>query len=104
VKRRDACQHAAAGLKNGAYRHPKPRSTGLKVGCLVAGMTAGAGSIEDMDVLRHGAMADLFGGIRAPSTLGSFLRSFTWGNARQLEKVHREFLFGDHPPAARCAT
>jgi hypothetical protein len=45
-----------------------------------------------MDVLRHGAMAVLFGGVRAPSTLGSFLRSFTWGNARQLEKVHREFL------------
>jgi hypothetical protein len=46
----------------------------LKVGCLVAGMTAGADSIEDMDVLRHGAMPGLFGGIRAPSTLGSFLR------------------------------
>ena len=45
----------------------------------------GADSIEDMDVLRHGAMAELFGGIRAPSTLGSFLRSFTWGNVRQLE-------------------
>jgi len=67
-------------------------NAGLKVGCLVAGMTAGADSIDDMDVLRHGAMADLFGGIRAPSTLGTFLRSFTWGNARQLEKVHREFL------------
>jgi hypothetical protein len=46
----------------------------LKVGCLVAGMTAGADSIEDMDVLRHGAMPGLFDGIRAPSTLGSFLR------------------------------
>jgi hypothetical protein len=33
-----------------------------------------------MDLLRHGAMADLFGGMRASSTLGSFLRSFTWGN------------------------
>jgi len=64
----------------------------LKVACLVAGMAAGADSIDDMDVLRHGAMAVLFGGVRAPSTLGSFLRSFTWGNARQLEKVHREFL------------
>jgi carboxylesterase len=64
----------------------------LKVGCLVAGMTAGAGSIEDMDVLRHGAMPGLFGGIRAPSTLGSFLRSFTWGNVRQLDAVARRFL------------
>jgi hypothetical protein len=64
----------------------------LKVSCLVAGMAAGADSIDDLDVLRHGAMGLLFGGVRAPSTLGSFLRSFTWGNARQLEKVHREFL------------
>jgi hypothetical protein len=33
-----------------------------------------------------------FGGVRAPSTLGSFLRSFTWGNMLQLQKVHRQFL------------
>jgi hypothetical protein len=37
-------------------------------------------------------MPVLFGGVRAPSTLGSFLRSFTWGNARQAEAVHRGFL------------
>ena len=43
----------------------------VKVGCLAAGMIAGADSIDDMDVLRHGAMPALFGGIRAPSTLGS---------------------------------
>ena len=42
-----------------------------------------------MDVLRHGAIGELFGGIRAPSTLGSFLRSFTSGNVLQLQKVHR---------------
>ena len=64
----------------------------LKAGCLVAGMIAGADSIDDMDVLRHGAMPALFGGIRAPSTLGSFLCSFTWGNVRQAEKTSREFL------------
>ena len=64
----------------------------VKVPCLVAGMIAGADSIEDMDLLRHGAMPALFGGIRAPSTLGSFLRAFTWGNVLQLQKVHREFL------------
>src|ERR1700733_14399484 len=64
----------------------------LKAGCLVAGMIAGADSIDDMDVLRHGAMPALFGGIRAPSTLGSFLRSFTWGNVLQLEKVSRLLL------------
>jgi Transposase DDE domain group 1 len=55
-------------------------------------MAAGADSIEDMDLLRHGAMPDLFGGIRAPSTLGSHLRSFTWGNVRQLEMVNRLLL------------
>jgi hypothetical protein len=64
----------------------------LKVPCLVAGMIAGADSIDDMDVLRHGAMPALFGGIRAPSTLGSFLRSFTWGTVLQLQKVHRLVL------------
>jgi hypothetical protein len=57
-------------------------SAGLKLSCLVAGMAAGADSIDDMGVLRHGATGELFSGIRAPSTLGSFLRSFTWGNAR----------------------
>ena len=64
----------------------------LKVPCLVAGMAAGADSIDDMDVLRHGAMTEVFGGIRAPSTLGSFLRSFTWGNVRQLDAVARHLL------------
>jgi hypothetical protein len=64
----------------------------VKVGCLVAGMIAGADSIDDMDLLRHGAVPALFGGIRAPSTLGSFLRAFTWGNVLQLQKVHRLVL------------
>ncbi len=48
-----------------------------KAGCVVAGMLTGADSIDDLDVLRHGAMGRLFGGIRAPSTLGTYLRSFT---------------------------
>jgi Transposase DDE domain group 1 len=64
----------------------------LKIPGLVAGMAAGADSIDDMDVLRHGAMTEVFGGIRAPSTLGSFLRSFTWGNVRQLDAVARRLL------------
>jgi len=64
----------------------------LKVPCLVAGMAAGADSIDDMGLLRHGAMPALFGGVRAPSTLGSHLRSYTWGNVSQLEKAGREFL------------
>src|SRR2546423_9928324 len=64
----------------------------VKVGCLVAGLAAGADSIDDMDLLRHGAMPELFGGVRARSTLGSSLRSFTWGNVRQLEAAGRELL------------
>ncbi|MFG2586589.1 transposase, partial [Streptomyces malaysiensis] len=52
----------------------------------------GADSIEDADRLRHGAMPQLFDGIRAPSTLGTFLRSFTHGHALQLHAVHRRFL------------
>jgi hypothetical protein len=67
-------------------------NAGVKAGCLVAGMAAGADSIDDMEVLRHGAMSELFDGVRAPSTLGSLLRSFTRGNVRQLEKVSRLLL------------
>jgi hypothetical protein len=65
----------------------------VKLCCLVAGMVAGADSIDDLDVLRHGALPALFGGLRAPSTLGSsFLRAFTWGNVLQPHKAHRGFL------------
>src|ERR1700751_1099179 len=62
-----------------------------KVACLVAGMAAGADSIDDMDLLRDGAMGTVFGGVRAPSTLGSRLRSYKWGNVRQLDAAHRGF-------------
>jgi hypothetical protein len=64
----------------------------VKVPAIVAGMIGGADSIDDLGLLRHGAMGALFGGIRAPSTLGSFLRSFTWGNVLQLGKVNRLIL------------
>ena len=64
----------------------------VKVPCLVAGMIGGADSIDDLGLLRHGAMPVLFGGVRAPSTLGSFLRSFTWGNVLQLGQVNRLLL------------
>ena len=66
----------------------------LKIPGIVAGMIAGADSIDDLDVLRHGGMNTLFGGIWAPSTLGSFLRGFDWGNVRQLEVVSRRLLVG----------
>ena len=64
----------------------------LKVPALVAGMVAGADSINDMDVLRHGGMGRLFTGVRAPSTLGTFLRTFTFGHVRQLDAVASRFL------------
>ena len=64
----------------------------LKVPALVAGMVAGGDSIDDMDLLRHGAMSRLFTGTRAPSTLGTFLRSFTFGHVRQLDAVHSRLL------------
>lgn len=65
---------------------PNPNAT-TKAAAVVAGMVAGADSIDDLDLLRHGGMARLFGGIRAPSTLGTFLRAFTHGHVRQLDKV-----------------
>ena len=71
---------------------PCGASAEAKIGCLVAGMAAGADSIDDMDLLRHGAMPEVFSGVRAPSTLGSFLRSFSFGNVAQLGKVSRELL------------
>ncbi len=64
----------------------------VKVPALVAGMVAGADSIDDMDLLRHGGMRRLFHGIRAPSTFGTFLRSFTFGHVRQLDSVAASFL------------
>ena len=87
-------ERAGLGELAGHVRISRPCGVNaeVKIGCLVAGMTAGADSIEDMGLLRHGALPGLFGGLRAPSTLGSFLRSFTWGNVLQLQKAHREFL------------
>ena len=55
----------------------KGANAGLKVSALVAGMVAGADSINDMALLRHGGMSRGFDRAYAPSTLGSFLRAFT---------------------------
>ena len=68
-------------------RTPGGASPEVKVPALVAGMVAGANCIEGMDLLRHGGMGRLFGGVRAPSTLGTFLRAFTFGHVRQLDAV-----------------
>src|ERR1700712_613399 len=69
-------------------------AAGLKVSALVGGMMTGADSISDMAVLRHGGMGRLFRGVRAPSTLGTFLRSFRFGHVRQLDAVASRFLIG----------
>src|SRR3954468_22955393 len=59
---------------------------------VVAGMCAGADSIDDLDMLRAGGMPIVFDGVYAPSTLGTLLREFSFGHARQLESVLREHL------------
>ena len=65
----------------------KGANAGSKVMALVAGMLAGADSIDDMNLLRHGGMGRLFDRTYAPSTLGSFLREFRFGHVRQLDAV-----------------
>jgi hypothetical protein len=59
---------------------------------LVPGMVAGADSIEDMALLRHGAMGRFFTGVRARSTLRTFLRTLTFGQVRQLDAVASRLL------------
>lgn len=63
-----------------------------KVMSLVAGMVAGADSIEDVDRLRQTGNDVLFDQVRAPSTLGTFLRAFTHGHVQQLNRVLRDSL------------
>ena len=55
-------------------------------------MVAGADSIDDMGLLRHGGMGRVFAQAYAPSTLGSFLLAFTFGHVRQLDAVASRFL------------
>ena len=63
-----------------------------KLATLVAGMAAGADSIDDMNSVRPGGMKHLFDRVYAPSTLGSFLRSFAFGHVRQLDAISSRFL------------
>ena len=72
----------------------KGSNAGVKVMALVAGMLAGADSIDDMNLLRHGGMGRLFDRTYAPSTLGSFLREFRFGHVRQLDAVASRVLTG----------
>jgi hypothetical protein len=65
-----------------------------KIAAIVAGMLVGADCIDGLAVVRHGGMGRLFGGLYAPSTLGSFLRALSWGHVRQLESAGRALLAG----------
>ena len=67
-------------------------NAGVKIASLVAGMVAGADSIEKMDLVRHGGMDKLFTGSRAPTTLGTHLRAYTFGHVRQLDAVASRLL------------
>jgi hypothetical protein len=66
---------------------------GRKVMSLVSGMALGADCIDDCDVLRSGQTRAVLGhGVSAPSTLGTFLRAFTFGHVRQLDRVLADSL------------
>jgi DDE family transposase len=72
---------------------PGARNAGRKVMSLVYAMLLGADSIDDCDLLRSGRTRRLLGGwVAAPSTLGTFLRAFTFGHVRQLDRVLAEVL------------
>ena len=74
-------------------RAPGRANTGDKMMTLVASALAGGDCIDDADVLRTGGTACTLGSVvKAPSTLGTFLRSFRWGHVRQLDRVSRELL------------
>src|SRR6478735_4697711 len=75
-----------ARIKSGAA-NPVPKLVGV-----LAGMCTGADSIDDLDMLRAGGIPILFDDVYAPSTLGTLLREFSFGHARQLESVLREHL------------
>ena len=64
----------------------------VKARTVIAGMLAGADCIDDLDLLRAGSTARVIGEVRAPSTMGTFLRSFTHGHVLQLAAVNRRLL------------
>ena len=72
---------------------PGRANTGDKIMTLVASALAGGDCIDDADALRAGGTAGVLDClVKAPSTLGTFLRSFRWGHVRQLDRVSRELL------------
>jgi hypothetical protein len=79
---RFTCERTKSGAAN-----PTPKLTSV-----IAGIAAGADSIDDLDVIRAGGMKKLFRGVYACATLGILLREFTFGHVRQLGAVLRKHL------------
>ena len=74
-------------------RAPGRANAGDKMMTLIVSALAGGDCIDDADALRTGGTACTLGStVKAPSTLGTFLRSFRWGHVRQLDRVSRELL------------
>ena len=74
-------------------RAPGRANTGDNLMTLVASALAGGDCIDDAGALRSGGTGRVLGCVvKAPSTLGTFLRSFRWGHVRQLDRVTRELL------------
>lgn len=84
----DKVRIAAPRIRSGSA-NPAP-----KLATVIAGMCAGADSIDDLDIVRSGGMKTLFDAVYAPSTIGTLLREFTFGHARQLESVLGAHLAG----------
>ncbi len=71
---------------------PGAANGGAKAVTVLGSMLAGGDSIDDVGVLRAGAAGVLFDDVRAPLTIGTWLRAFTWSNIRQFDAVARETL------------
>jgi hypothetical protein len=72
---------------------PGRANVGHKAMTLIHSVLAGGDCIDDADALRAGDTQAVLGhGVLAPSTLGTFLRSFTWAHSRQLDRVSGDLL------------
>lgn len=67
-------------------------NSGTKALTVVGSMLLGGDSVADTALLQAGATGELFDQLRAPSTIGSWLRAFKWSNVRELDAVTRELL------------
>jgi hypothetical protein len=72
---------------------PGRANVGQKAMTVIHSALAGGDSIDDCDALRAGSTQTVLGhGVSAPSTVGTFLRGFSWAHSRQLDKVAGEAL------------